>query len=74
LRSVQLTVSANGSVDIVGGQTNLTGSQTHIPAPTANQVTLLLRPPSGGGASVQLVVNDACGEWRTFAGGGPGAF
>jgi subtilisin family serine protease len=74
LRSVQLTVSANGSVDIVGGQTNLTGSQTHIPAPTANQVTLLLRPPSGGGASVQLVINDACGEWRTFAGGGPGAF
>lgn len=74
LRSVQLTVSPNGSLDIVGGQTNVTGSHLHIPTPTAAQATYLLRPPGSGGATVQIVATDACGEWRTFGGGGAAAF
>jgi hypothetical protein len=74
LRSVQLNVSQNGSLDIVGGQTNVTGSLLHVPTPTTAQATYLLRPPGGGGATVQLVVTDACGEWRTFGGGGASAF
>jgi subtilisin family serine protease len=74
LRSVDLTVSANGSVDVVGGQTGLTGTQTHVPAPMTTQATYLLRPLGAAGANVQLVVTDACGTWRTFAGGGSGAF
>jgi subtilisin family serine protease len=72
--SVQMTVSPNASVDVVGGQTGLTGGQTHIPSPANGQVTYLLRPPGGGGATVQMTVTDGCGTWRTFAGGGAAAF
>jgi subtilisin family serine protease len=74
LRSVELTVSANGSVDVVGGETGLTGTQTHAPAPLTTQATYLLRPLGAAGANVQMVVTDACGTWRTFAGGGAAAF
>jgi hypothetical protein len=28
----------------------------------------------GQGTTVELVVTDQCGEWRTFVGGGPNAF
>jgi hypothetical protein len=32
------------------------------------------RGPNGSSATVELVIVDDCGEWRTFVGGGPGAF
>jgi hypothetical protein len=69
-----MTISANGSVDVVGGAANLTGGQTHTPSSLTNQVTLLLRQLGAGGATVRMTVNDACGAWQTFAGGGATAF
>ena len=41
----------------------------------ATQASFTIQWVQGGvGATVPLVVEDDCGDWPTFAGGGPSAF
>ena len=52
----------------------------HTPAPfkvniNATQATIFVRRQTAGQATTaRIVVEDACGDWPTFVGGGPGAF
>jgi len=40
-----------------------------------SQVTLLVqRQNPGASSTVSFVATDSCGDWRSFVGGGPGAF
>ncbi len=57
-----------GNQDGVIGRHNLT--------PPAQSLTLYVsRGPTPNAAStVELTVRDACGDWRSFVGGGPNAF
>ena len=50
------------------------GANVALPAGTS-QVTLVIRRQTTEAASmVSFVVTDACGDWPSFVGGGPGAF
>jgi hypothetical protein len=65
----------NVSVDIQGGPEGISTAFTYNPPPGTNQVILTLnRVSSESGVTLPLVLMDACGSWRTFAGGGPAAF
>ncbi len=50
------------------------GQRTDLQPGTTAVVFLISRVTSGQAATVSLTVTDACGDWSTFAGGGPTAF
>jgi uncharacterized protein YkwD len=70
LRTVRFGSAVNGNIDITGyGQV---ASNTDVGIiPGTREVTFLVRRPAGGATTIPLILTDACGEWRTFAGAGP---
>jgi hypothetical protein len=64
----------NATVQVVGAGAAQSGQVVSIAAGTQAVSLVVTRVTSGQTAFVPLVVTDACGEWRTFVGGGPGAF
>ena len=80
---IQMTIGANVLVDIgpdmasqfPAGATGLTGTHTLTPAHGAQPFMFTMRRvANAGGGMVNLAVVDACGTWRTIAGGGVNAF
>jgi hypothetical protein len=64
----------NATVQVVGVGPAQSGQRVAIAA-GAQVVTLgVTRTVAGQTVFVPVVVSDACGEWRTFVGGGPSAF
>jgi hypothetical protein len=62
-------------VDVEGVPAGGSGAFTAPISPPASQATFVVRRvPDGQPTHVNLVVEDGCGDWSTFVGGGPGAF
>jgi hypothetical protein len=74
LQSIQFFAPLNGLIT-GGGLVDSPGSVV-LPIPGApTSFTFTVRRASTGGATtVPFGVNDSCGQWRTFVGGGPNAF
>jgi N-acetylneuraminic acid mutarotase len=73
LNSIRITKIANAAVQ-VNGAAVAEGQTVTLPA-NAQQATLLVRRATPGQAStVSFAATDACGEWKSFVGGGAGAF
>ncbi|MFN8634869.1 MAG: hypothetical protein U0893_13515 [Chloroflexota bacterium] len=58
----------------VGSQTVAGGTRLALAANTTQTTFTVNRISSSAGATVPLVVEDDCGDWSTFVGGGPTAF
>jgi hypothetical protein len=70
LQSVTLAETTNAVVDVVGGATGLTASNT-VALPTGTQrAQLLVRRQRRGPYIVRLTLTDRCGDWPTFVGEG----
>jgi hypothetical protein len=73
LNSLQFLSASNALID-AGGVSGATGNfLVTLPAGT-QQATFFVRRLASGATTVPLVVNDSCGAWPTFVGGGPTAF
>jgi hypothetical protein len=73
LTALRFTQTTNAFVDLPG-QSGQSGSFT-ISLPSGTTSTQFwLRHTSASTATAQVTVVDRCGEWRTFVGGGAGAF
>jgi hypothetical protein len=77
LSSVRLTKIDNAAVQLNGSAASV-GPAILLPS-GAQQATLVVTRQAPGqnpskATTVTFVVTDACGEWPTFVGGGPGAF
>jgi uncharacterized protein (DUF1501 family) len=73
LREIRFGPMQNATVEVAGGPSG-GGSLTYRPSTSTNQATFHVRRVSPGAATVPLVVVDDCGEWKSFVGGGAGAF
>jgi uncharacterized repeat protein (TIGR01451 family) len=74
LTQLTATIPANALVDVVGGPSDLAGQQT-LPIGNGTQpVIFVVRRVGAGAVTMPLRVTDACGEFRTFVGGGEAAF
>jgi hypothetical protein len=49
---------------VIEGQPTITGADA----------TFVLKRTGPGAVTLPFTVTDACGDWKTFVGGGPGAF
>jgi hypothetical protein len=58
---------------LIGNQAVAGGSRVAL-ANTAQASFTIERIQAGAGATVPVIVEDDCGDWSTFAGGGPAAF
>jgi hypothetical protein len=75
LSAVRFGSAAGALVDVPNGPTGVPGGFLfNLPAGTQQFVFFIRQTATGQAATVPLVVTDACGDWQTFAGGGPGAF
>jgi N-acetylneuraminic acid mutarotase len=73
LVNVRITKLTNATARINGAAVG-EGQTVTLPA-NAQQATLLVQRATPGQAStVSFAATDACGEWKSFVGGGPGAF
>jgi len=73
LSSLAFGAATNALIDI-GGQVGATGNFTVSLPPGTAQTSFAVRQAAPGYTTVPLVVTDGCGDWSTFAGGGPGAY
>jgi CSLREA domain-containing protein len=77
LLSLQFTRLANATADAaISPPTTVNTTPTLVPLP-GHPATIQLtvhRTTAGQAATVELTVNDGCGAWPTFVGGGPAAF
>src|SRR5262249_38174557 len=69
----------NASVTITsptGGPSSHVTGFTYTPTAGTSSVALRIQRvvPSGGATVSPILFFDGCGQWRTFVGGGPGAF
>jgi hypothetical protein len=73
---VALTFGAirNAMVQVVGVGPAQSGQRIAVAAGTQAVTLGVTRVVAGQTVFVPVVVTDACGDWRTFVGGGPGAF
>jgi hypothetical protein len=59
---------------LVNGQPVAAGARVTLPAGSTSATFVVERIQAGAGATVPLMVEDDCGDWSTFVGGGPSAF
>jgi hypothetical protein len=75
VRELRFGATTNTLLDVPGGPTGVPGPFAFSPPAGVMEATFFVRRAVAGlAALVPLVVVDACGEWPTFVGGGPGAF
>lgn len=63
IRAIQVVGNSNGIL-------SFTEPRLGLPSSTF----IVSRQTPSGGATVRLLISDACGDWPTFVGGGPNAF
>jgi hypothetical protein len=73
LSSVRIISASNATVQVNGSPVAV-GDAVSLAAGTTQATLLVERTAPGGGSTVSFTVTDVCGEWRSFVGGGPGAF
>jgi hypothetical protein len=73
LQSITVT-RIDGAVVQVNGSPIATGATITFPGGTSQATLLIERQAPGAASHVGFSVTDACGEWKSFVGGGPGAF
>ncbi|MFN0071755.1 MAG: choice-of-anchor Q domain-containing protein [Chloroflexota bacterium] len=74
IRGVPARSSGNIRTDVAGG-TDLPSSFNVIPNGNPGSVQLALhRSDNAGAGTLAFIVTDGCGDWETFAGGGPQAW
>ena len=72
ISQIRFDAPRNGIVNI-GTMLHQLGSFTFVPSTTTNQASFTARPVIPATAmTVQFVVVDACGDWKTFVGAGGG--
>jgi hypothetical protein len=74
LREVRFGPAQNALIDVPDGPSGSTGGFTVRPPDGARLTFYVRRASPGGAATVPLILIDECGEYRTFVGGGAGAF
>jgi hypothetical protein len=76
LQSITFTRVDNATVSVPGAGTISAPSAAPVPiSGQPSSIPLTIQRLSAGQATmVAMVVHDGCGDWRTFAGGGPNAF
>jgi hypothetical protein len=73
LRALRFGTPTNARI-WMGNQAVAAGTRWMLPNGATSATFTIERIQAGAGATVPLVVEDGCGDWSTFAGGGPGAF
>src|SRR6185369_17056927 len=73
LSSLRIDSAVNASVQVNGGPVAV-GQTVTLPANSQQATLLIQRSAPGGASTVSFAVADACGEWKSFVGGGTGAF
>jgi hypothetical protein len=73
LRALRFGTPSNARI-WMGTQVVAGGTRVAIPSGATSSTFTIERLQAGAGATVPLVVEDDCGDWSTFAGGGPSAF
>jgi hypothetical protein len=72
---IRFGAASNAQIDAPGGPPNATGNFEVTPPAGATSYTFTVRRVTAGqGTQVPFIAIDACGNWPTFIGGGPGAF
>jgi hypothetical protein len=76
---LEVTVTAGEGaltgIDVGSGSNWVTEPPAPIQIPAgATEFTFRVRRTAPGAVTVPFTVTDACGEWKTFVGGGAGAF
>ena len=63
----------NALLDLPDGRVGLTGTPSWVaPNVTTNATFWVRRQVPGAAVTVPFIVNDLCGGWQTFVGGGTG--
>jgi hypothetical protein len=73
LRALRFGTPNNARI-MVGSQVIAGGTRLALAANTTQTTFTVNRISASAGATVPLVVEDDCGDWSTFVGGGPTAF
>jgi hypothetical protein len=74
IRAITWGALSNAAVTVVGGGQVSQGQRTEFPSNTTSVVLLVSRVTPAQASTVNMTVTDGCGDWPTFAGGGPSAF
>jgi hypothetical protein len=75
LVSLQFGAATNALIDVPGQPAGQTGNFTVTLPGIQQQLTFVVRRAAAGqSTTVPLTVQDGCGAWPTFVGGGPSAF
>lgn len=74
IQSIQFSDAQGSVIDMPGGPTGSAGGFTYTPSSGTTEVTFNVRRTAAVPVTVPFVVNDACGGWPSFVGGGPNAF
>jgi hypothetical protein len=73
LQRIVVTRMANATASLNGSPVT-PGASVPFQAGTTQATLLLQRQNSAASATVAFTVADGCGDWKSFVGGGPGAF
>jgi hypothetical protein len=74
LASIQITQIGNATLLVNGTPVTTAGTTIPLLANTSQLTLQVTRQAAGQATMVAFTVSDVCGEWKSFVGGGPGAF
>jgi hypothetical protein len=72
--SIEFGAARNATITGTGMATHAGNVNVSIASPGTDYTFTVRRNNDAGSATVPIVINDRCGPWRTFVGGGPSAF
>jgi hypothetical protein len=73
VRALRFGTPTNARI-LLNGQSMAAGARVTLPAGSGSATFVVERIQAGTGATAPLIVEDDCGDWSTFVGGGPSAF
>jgi hypothetical protein len=74
LHGLSFGAATNARIDAGGNQSMPGNFAVDLPTGARQTAFTVRRAVAGASTTIPLLVTDRCGEWRTFVGGGPGAF
>lgn len=75
LRRLRFTSMTNARIDVPGGPQDATGAFVVTLTSPVEEISFTVRRERAGQSThANLIVEDDCGDWSTFVGGGPNAF